>query len=692
MGPIAEVAARFRARSTTHAESLGPRAELEAAEPGWRADPVRFAEHYGLLADAYYMSYQATGKAEELDRALALWQTVDGVTGIDGLVATRLHNLGIQLDIARAKRDGGPEAMADRLSAHCATLREALTGYSAPTLLGDLARNAGRWGHVAAEDGAWRGAAEAYDVAARAVDALFRSVELAQRGRVLAEFRGTDAAAVSALVRAGRPKEAITTLEASRQRTTRHVRGNRDVERILSREDPELLARLQSDHAAWLAVAGVHLHVTDPGARASAQQSAREAEARFVETLKRVRRHPGLERYLMRPNFEEVRLASQARPTAYLSSSRYDTVVMLVLAEGLTIQGAIELTDAQLLTLLEDWLEVLDPATVAPDRRRHETLALLGAILERAFCPLLRDILTHPYTQKLAETAWRWGPVTLVVSGPLAYLPTHAWSPVLRDANDEITNIMPLSYAPSARQGAIARRDPKPDGSSRTLLSLSDPDPQPEGFLALPCARLEAATIAQSAERLTLLRGRDATPEAFVRLAAEHEVLHLACHAQTAPGSPLQARIELAGGAVTGSDIVGQLALDHVALVVLSACRSGQQDPYAPDEALDLGSLFLAAGARAVLANLWPIDDLAAGLFVWSVFTTWRWGTGADLPSAVSNASLWLRDLRVRDLEAFAGDYPGWRVPVRRRTRFLHPDFRRFHEPYYWSAFALSGG
>jgi hypothetical protein len=691
LGPIAEVMGHLHAHSSTDADLAAARAELVAAEPDWRSDPATYAEHYGVLSDLFYRSYLGGRDPTELDAAFVYWRRVDGIDRINAIVRTRLRNHGIQLDVARARRDGGIEAASACLSSHCDELREELKEYGAPTLLGDLARIAASWGDAAAEDDAWSGAADAYELAARAVDALFRTVPYEERSKVLFDFRGTDATAASALGRAGRWTDAVATLEASRQRLTRFLRGGSDAERILSRENPELLSQLRADHQARLDASSAARHITDASAARQALEDARAASRRFVETLGRVRQYPGLEHYMIRPSFEEVRKASQERPTAYVSTSRYDTMVILVDGDG-TVRGTVDVTLDQLLRVISDWVQVLDHRLLSTERARHRTLALVGKALERMFTSLLRDVLTYRWTRNEEPARWRWGPVTLVISGPLAFMPVHAWSPMIRDADGKTVSIMPLSYAPSARQAAVARRAPQPDGSTRSLLSLADPEPRPDGLVPLPCARLEAATIAESALRRSLLRGADATPEAFLALAGEHEVIHLACHAQIFPGSPLESRIELAGAALTGQQIVQELALDDVALVVLSACRSGQQDPYAPDESLDLASLFLAAGARAVLTNLWPIDDLAAGLFIWRMFEAWDWGRGLALASAVSHAGLWLKDLTVRDLNEFADGHPGWRGPIRRRTRFLSLDLKRFNEPYYWSTFALTGG
>jgi CHAT domain-containing protein len=110
-----------------------------------------------------------------------------------------------------------------------------------------------------------------------------------------------------------------------------------------------------------------------------------------------------------------------------------------------------------------------------------------------------------------------------------------------------------------------------------------------------------------------------------------------------------------------------------------------------PEDSLDVGSVFLASGARAVVANMWPVDDLAAALFVSCFFKMWDWGEGLSAPDAVSAARLSLRELTVGDMLMLAEEDPRWREPVSRYVRCLDPDVKRFSEPYFWAAFAYSG-
>jgi CHAT domain-containing protein len=211
------------------------------------------------------------------------------------------------------------------------------------------------------------------------------------------------------------------------------------------------------------------------------------------------------------------------------------------------------------------------------------------------------------------------------------------------------------------------------------------------GYSPLACAQLEAGEIRRGAPGGRYLSGAAATRAEFLAHAADYEVLHLCCHGSEG-SSAAGARLLLADGPLIVDDLNAIPPLDNVALAVLSACWSGHPDWFIPEESTDIGSLLLAAGARAVVANMWPVDDLAAALFVSGLFQYWDWGAGLPLPAAVSAARLWVKDITVADLHDLARAQPQWEPHVRRYTRFMPPEMKRFEKAYYWAAFGYSGG
>ena len=68
--------------------------------------------------------------------------------------------------------------------------------------------------------------------------------------------------------------------------------------------------------------------------------------------------------------------------------------------------------------------------------------------------------------------------------------------------------------------------------------------------------------------------------------------------------------LQLADGWLT-AEAIQHLDLKNK-LVVLASCSSGLQRSMGEDESLGLPRAILAAGASAVVMNLWPADDLAS--------------------------------------------------------------------------------
>jgi hypothetical protein len=51
-----------------------------------------------------------------------------------------------------------------------------------------------------------------------------------------------------------------------------------------------------------------------------------------------------------------------------------------------------------------------------------------------------------------------------------------------------------------------------------------------------------------------------------------------------------------------------------------------------------------------------------------------------------------VKDITVADLHDLARAQPQWEPHVRRYTRFMPPEMKRFEKAYYWAAFGYSGG
>ncbi|MGG7568062.1 CHAT domain-containing protein [Rhodovulum sp. DZ06] len=191
-------------------------------------------------------------------------------------------------------------------------------------------------------------------------------------------------------------------------------------------------------------------------------------------------------------------------------------------------------------------------------------------------------------------------------------------------------------------------------------LVLGNPDiRRPEG--PLPGAEAEARAVAMRlGAGAPLLRG--AATEAAVRARAPRAgVLHLASHGVFDAADPLNSALLLApgggqDGTLTASEIY-DLPLS-ARLVTLSACETGLGDVRSGDDVVGLTRGFLFAGADAVTASLWKVNDAATRALMERFYAE---GAAQDPRGALARAQ-----------RAVAGD-----------PRFAHP--------HYWAAFQVWG-
>ena len=164
-----------------------------------------------------------------------------------------------------------------------------------------------------------------------------------------------------------------------------------------------------------------------------------------------------------------------------------------------------------------------------------------------------------------------------------------------------------------------------------------------------------------------VLTGTAATEATFRRAAPTRRVLHLATYGVLNKHNPLFSFVELApGGAHDGRLEVHEVFGFHLSadLVVLSACQTGVgsgalADVPAGDDWVGLTRAFLHAGAKHVVATLWPVDD---------------WATAA---------------LMERFYEGYTSDaQPARALAAAQRALLATPTTAH---PFYWAGFVVVG-
>lgn len=215
----------------------------------------------------------------------------------------------------------------------------------------------------------------------------------------------------------------------------------------------------------------------------------------------------------------------------------------------------------------------------------------------------LRHLTWHRPFLELFEEARDWvrGADTVVLS-----LPGELWSFPFSVVADEAGwsdggELTPMAVVPSL---AVL---PRLRGGARSGAGLPLVIGNPT--LDLVYAEQEAVAVGERIGVNPILRELSTRASVLGRI--EHApLIHLAAHGRHVVDDPLGSGIELCDGIMSAREVLSmRLQAD---LVVLSACDSGLLEEIPGDELLGLGQAFLQAGARTVIMSLWRVDDDSA--------------------------------------------------------------------------------
>lgn len=219
----------------------------------------------------------------------------------------------------------------------------------------------------------------------------------------------------------------------------------------------------------------------------------------------------------------------------------------------------------------------------------------------------LYDVLLRPLEQAIGARR-----LVVVPHRTLHYVPFHA----LYDGTQYVLEQREVVTVPSAAVLQHCLRRPVPNHERALFIGVPD--------ALAPSVRDEILAVApQWPDQITLL-DQDATLSALQRHAPEAAILHMACHGQFRPDSPLFSALRLTDGWLTVRDAY-ELAL-HCKLVVLSACETGVSAIAPGDELIGLARGFFAAGAPAMVVSLWTVDDATTAALMTSFYDGLRLG------------------------------------------------------------------
>ena len=292
--------------------------------------------------------------------------------------------------------------------------------------------------------------------------------------------------------------------------------------------------------------------------------------------------------------------------------------------------------------------------------------------------------LDHDEDLKRAKT------IIVIPDGILHNLPFEAVR--IRDeaGSRYLVEDMAISYCPSASSLAVLKTSPRPGKRRKGVLAVGAPNYgrmtiRHQGILVgrrnapgmisgeemveippLPFSRREIQDIAKSFASLgaDTLSGNAATETNIKQWPLkDYRIIHFACHGFLNESSPFRSALAFSATEASGDD--GFLQMREIYglnldadLVVLSACQTAAGRLERSEGLMGLARPFFFAGARSVIASLWPINDKSTVTFMHDFYTRLVGGHPAGEA---------LRDAKIKML----------------KSPWAHP--------FYWASFLFQG-
>jgi Uncharacterized protein conserved in bacteria len=306
-------------------------------------------------------------------------------------------------------------------------------------------------------------------------------------------------------------------------------------------------------------------------------------------------------------------------------------------------------------------------------------------------CNEIGERLLKPIQVRLSKTSTE--SIIFVPHSFLHCIPLHA-API--SATQRWADRYCISYIPSS--AVLINRHAQQDNGSIRFAAFADPD----GDLSM--ARVEASLAARHFPNINeIFYGKDASKEKAIEIMQKSNWVHFACHATHTLMDAYGSGISLAGSDI--SRMNGFLSLYEInrnmhlngTTVVLSACETGTVSPQLSDEFISLSGGFIAAGADIVLASYWKVNDTCAALLLDQFYEQAR-GHSKDLPQALREAQLWVRNLTEREVFEYLSNSLETSEKPSSQTNNILKYFERRRDDYYpfsasadWAAFYLTG-
>lgn len=391
------------------------------------------------------------------------------------------------------------------------------------------------------------------------------------------------------------------------------------------------------------------------------QQRRNALEHQYTNLIQQLERRSPAYRELLEPRRVTIAQIQRALESGVvlLYYGIADEELVIVAVSRARVRGYRQPIRAQELNrLVADFRAIVSKPPRDRTARERQQLPSLGKQLYR--------ILVLPAAEMLTSARR----VLICPSGELGLLPWGAlMTPSSRpNAPTYWVEQIPVLLVPSAG-GYLQVRARIPSGEAVVVAALDYSNfglqaraptrDQRNAFVPLPNAPREAQMLQTRWGRSSVaFLNADASPDTIRTAAQRARIVHFACHTQVNDRSPYDSALVLwspvdGSGLLRAIDIMGQWQL-RADLAMLSACGTNAGVLRRHEGVYGLARAFLFAGARAVGATLWKIDDAATYRLMEAFYT--RYLVGAPKDESLQRAQLTLlRDSRYRDPYFWSG-------------------------------------
>jgi len=403
---------------------------------------------------------------------------------------------------------------------------------------------------------------------------------------------------------------------------------------------------------------------SEGGASAQLRDLMIQARGHLDGAVNAIRRIPGYEDFLKGQGWEDIGAAVvEGQPLVYIATAPGGGVALVVHRSPGSADASVEavpldgFSEERLLEHLKIWFD----AYGGWQKALHDVSLDYGQAEEKWFDAI--DTVTGQLWLEVADPVYaalkslKPDQAFLIPTGLLALFPLHAAWRDEGGRREYLQDLLPVSYIPSARALAHARRNAR---SADRLLAIDEPKPVKASRLLNSHAEVSAISSLFEKSQTLVLEHQDATRSAVLQALPKAEVAHFSCHGGADWRDPEKSGLLMANDEILTIKDLFELHLAGARLATLSACETGIPGTKLPDEVVSLPSAFIRAGFAGAIGSLWTVTDKSTAQLMTSFYQLWR-KKGMPPVQALAEAQ---KELSAQE---------------------------KFQHPFYWAAFYMTG-